>query len=92
MRKSDLIEIITEKIGHLPCKVVGEAVKMVFELMGETLSNGERIEIRGFGSFAPRYRPACVARNPKTGEQIMTEGGYTVRFRPGKELRERVNN
>ena len=91
MIKSDLIKTITNKQCHLSYKVVESAVKEVFEMMGDALANGERIEIRGFGSFSLRYRASRGARNPKTGELITVFGKYAVHFKPGKALRERVN-
>ena len=59
--------------------------------MGDTLSNGDRIEIRGFGSFSLHYRPPRKAHNPKTGEKLMTEPKHAAHFKPGKELRDQIN-
>ena len=58
---------------------------------GDALARGERIEIRGFGSFSLHYRAPRIGRNPKTGEQVALAGKYVPHFKPGKELRERVN-
>lgn len=91
MTKSELMSILTEKQCHLSYKVIENAVKEVFDLMSNALQHGERIEIRGFGSFSLRYRVARDARNPKTGELVITMSKYAVHFKPGKELRERVN-
>jgi integration host factor subunit beta len=91
MTKSELIEIIARKQKHLPTKDVELAVKYLLELMSSSLSNGERIEIRGFGSFSLHYRPPRMGRNPKTGEAVALSGKYVPHFKPGKELRERVN-
>jgi len=91
MTKSELISILTEKQHHLSSKIVENVVKEVFDFMSHALEHGERIEIRGFGSFSLRYRPARDARNPKTGELVTTFSKYAVHFKPGKELRERVN-
>ncbi len=60
--------------------------------MSEALIHGQRIEIRGFGSFSLHYRPPRNAHNPKTGEKVVTEAKYSPHFKPGKELRERVNS
>ena len=60
-------------------------------MMVETLEKSERIEIRGFGSFSLHYRPARKGRNPKTGEPVVLPEKYVPHFKPGKELRERVN-
>jgi integration host factor subunit beta len=85
------MSILTEKQNHLSYKIVESAVKEVFEMMSNALENGERIEIRDFGSFSLRYRSARGARNPKTGELVTTLSKYAIHFKPGKELRERVN-
>ena len=92
MTKSELIETIARKQEHLPAKDVELAVKHVLELMSESLANGQRIEIRGFGSFSLHYRPPRMGRNPKTGEAVVLAGKHVPHFKPGKDLRERVNN
>jgi integration host factor, beta subunit len=66
-------------------------VKTIIEHMAQTLASGERIEIRGFGSFSLHYRAPRIGRNPKTGESVGLSGKYVPHFKPGKELRERVN-
>lgn len=91
MTKSELIEIIAHKQKHLPAKDVELAVKHLLELMSNALANGERIEIRGFGSFSLHYRPPRMGRNPKTGDSVALSGKYVPHFKPGKELREKVN-
>ncbi len=89
--KSELIEKIAQKQGHLQHKDIELSVKSVIEQMSDALSSGERIEIRGFGSFSLHFRPPRVGRNPKTGETVSLPGKYVPHFKPGKELRERVN-
>ena len=91
MTKSELIERIAAEQTQLSAKDVELAVKMILDHMAETLADGERIEIRGFGSFSLHYREARLGRNPKTGEKVELEGKYVPHFKPGKELRERVN-
>ncbi len=91
MTKSELIERIAAEQTQLSTKDVELAVKMILDHMAETLAEGERIEIRGFGSFSLHYREARLGRNPKTGEKVELEGKYVPHFKPGKELRERVN-
>ena len=91
MTKSELIEILADKLSHLSAKDVELAIKEILEMMAQTLSKGERIEIRGFGSFSLHYRAPRVGRNPKTGESVELAGKYVPHFKPGKELRERVN-
>jgi integration host factor subunit beta len=92
MIKSELISTLTEKQGHLSYKDIEKAVKETFDLMGKALAQGERIEIRGFGSFSLRYRASRDARNPRTGELIITKEKYAIHFKPGRQLKERVNN
>ena len=91
MTKSELIEIIASKQSQLSAKDVELAIKTLIELMSETLAAGERIEIRGFGSFSLHYRSPRIGRNPKTGESVGLAGKYVPHFKPGKELRDRVN-
>lgn len=91
MTKSELIEDIARDQPHLPQRDVDMAVKCMLEHMSEALSSGDRIEIRGFGSFSLHYRPPRQGRNPKTGESVALAGKYVPHFKPGKELRERVN-
>lgn len=91
MTRAELIDALAVRQPHIPIKLIEQAVKDIFEQMATALENGQRIEIRGFGSFALRHRPPRTARNPKTGEYVMTEEKYAPHFKPGKELRERVN-
>jgi len=91
MTKSELIERIAARQTQLSSKDVELAVKTIIEHMAQTLATGERIEIRGFGSFSLHYRAPRVGRNPKTGESVGLSGKYVPHFKPGKELRERVN-
>jgi integration host factor subunit beta len=92
MTKSELIESIARNQKHLPAKDVELAVKHILELMSESLASGERIEIRGFGSFSLHYRPPRMGRNPKTGDSVALAGKFVPHFKPGKDLRERVNS
>ena len=91
MTKSELIERISESQDQLSCRDVELAVKLMLEYMSQILSSGDRIEIRGFGSFSLHYREPRVGRNPKTGESVVLEGKYVPHFKPGKEMRDRVN-
>lgn len=91
MTKSELIERLAESMSHLSAKDVEVAIKEILEMMAQSLSKGERIEIRGFGSFSLHYRAPRTGRNPKTGEAVELSGKYVPHFKPGKELRERVN-
>lgn len=91
LTKSELIEIIARKQPHLAHKDVEMAVKTIVEEMSNALAGGERIEVRGFGSFSLHFRPPRVGRNPKTGESVALPGKYVPHFKPGKELRDSVN-
>ena len=91
MTKSELIERIATQQKQLSPKDVELAVKMIIEYMAQCLALGERIEIRGFGSFSLHFRPPRQGRNPKTGEAVALAGKYVPHFKPGKDLRERVN-
>ena len=90
MTKSELIEGISRKQKHLPSKDVELAVKHLLDLMSDSLAKGERIEIRGFGSFSLHFRPPRIGRNPKTGEEIPITARRVVTFRPGQKLKSRV--
>ncbi len=91
MTKSELIERIVAKQAQLSAKDVELAVKTILEHMSQTLASGNRIEIRGFGSFSLHYRAPRKGRNPKTGDAVQLAGKYVPHFKPGKEMRERVN-
>lgn len=91
MTKSELIEQLAEQHAHVPVKDVENAVKEILEQMAGSLSSSDRIEIRGFGSFSLHYRSPRTGRNPKTGETVELDGKHVPHFKPGKELRDRVN-
>ena len=91
MTKSELIERIVAHQGQLSSRDVELAIKTMLEQMAHALAAGDRIEIRGFGSFSLHYRAPRVGRNPKTGESVHLDGKYVPHFKPGKELRDRVN-
>ncbi|MBK1704677.1 integration host factor subunit beta [Halochromatium glycolicum] len=91
MMKSELIDILAREQNHLAYKDVELAVRCILEQMSAALASGERIEIRGFGSFSLHFRPPRVGRNPKTGDAVALSGKHVPHFKPGKELRDRVN-
>lgn len=91
MTKSELIDILAVKQPQLQPRDVELAVKELIEQMSAVLAAGERIEVRGFGSFSLHYRPPRVGRNPKTGAAVRVPDKYVPHFKPGKELRGRVN-
>lgn len=92
MTKSELIERIALSQDQLSAKDVELAVRMILERMTSALVANQRIEIRGFGSFSLHYRAPRVGRNPKTGDAVSLTGKYVPYFKPGKELRSRVND
>jgi integration host factor subunit beta len=92
MTKSELVDKIVEANGELTRKESEMVVNIVFDAMGDALRNGEKVEIRGFGSFTVRERDAREARNPKSGEIVNIPAKKTPFFKTGKELRERVDN
>jgi len=92
MTKSELIEALAREQNHLAYRDVELAVKSILEQMSHALASGGRIEVRGFGSFSLHYRPPRMGRNPKTGESVALSGKHVPHFKPGRELRERVNN
>lgn len=91
MTRSELIECIAELQPQLSIRDIELAVKAIIEKMSKALADGERVEIRGFGSFSLHYRGPRTGRNPKTGESVQLQAKYVPHFKPGKELRERVN-
>jgi|TARA_X000000950_G_scaffold152768_1_gene187802 integration host factor subunit beta len=96
MTKSELIERLVDAQARtqglqLTSKDVELAVKTILEQMARALAGGDRIEIRGFGSFSLHYRAPRIGRNPKTGESVGLAGKHVPHFKPGKELRDRVN-
>ncbi len=90
--KSQLISELGKKFPHLPEKDIALAVNQIIDHMSNVLSTGGRIEIRGFGSFNLHFRPPRRAHNPKTGEKLITSPKYATHFKPGKEMREKVNS
>lgn len=91
MTKSQLIERIAAKAPHLPPKRIEALVNAVFDQMTEALKEGERIELRGFGCFVVKSRPARLGRNPRTGQPVPLPPRRTLSFAAGKELRARIN-
>ncbi|MBW7859869.1 MAG: integration host factor subunit beta [Rhodocyclaceae bacterium] len=91
MTKSELIARLAGRFPQLVAKDADFAVKMVLDAMSEALARGDRIEIRGFGSFSLNYRPPRVGRNPKSGERVHVPEKFVPHFKAGKELRERVD-
>jgi len=90
INKKELIQIIANEQDQLPYKDIELSVKTIIESMMDSLRKGQRIEIRGFGSFCLRYRKSRIGRNPKSGESVDIEERYVPHFKPGKDLKERV--
>ena len=92
MTRADLINSLIARYRDIPPSQIDKSVREIFEQMIETLSQGERVEIRGFGSFEVRLREPRIAHNPKTGERVDLPARKVVHFKPGVELRNRVNS
>ena len=91
INKKDLIESISKDQDQLPQRDIDLAIKTIINSMLESLASGKRIEIRGFGSFALRYRKSRIGRNPKSGESVEIAERYVPHFKPGKKLKQKVN-
>ncbi|MGY0218958.1 integration host factor subunit beta [Endozoicomonadaceae bacterium StTr2] len=91
MTRSELIEQIAGLQPQLPQKDVELAVKGIIEYLTQALASGKRVEIRGFGSFSLHYRAPRLGRNPRTGTAVQLDERHVPHFKPGKELRDRVN-
>ena len=91
MTKSDLIDRLWTRFPQLGKEDARSAVTLIHDALTAALSRGDRIEIRGFGSFALTYRPPRTGRNPRSGEVVHVSGKHMPHFKPGKELRERVD-
>lgn len=92
MVKSEFIQELNRKMPEMPSKDMALALRCIIDWMEAALAEGERIEIRGFGSFHLRQMPPRLGRNPKTGEMVQLKERAFVRFKPGKEMRDRVNH
>lgn len=91
MTKSELIEQLSKQQSNLAFQDVELAVKCILEQMSQSLATNERIEVRGFGSFSLHHRKPRIGRNPKTGDAVSLTEKYVPHFKPGKELRDRVD-
>jgi integration host factor subunit beta len=91
MIKSELIDKISETNPHLLQRDIEKIVNVIFDEITEALARGERVELRGFGAFSVKHRPARTGRNPRTGETVDVEEKFVPFFKTGKELRERLN-
>ena len=92
MTRSDLIDALAARFPNLMVKDAEISVKEILDAIGNALARGDRVEIRGFGSFDLNHRPARTARNPKTGEKVQVPPKYAPHFKAGKEMRERIES
>ena len=92
MTKSEVIDLLARKQSHLSSKDVEWAVKIILEKMSDALATGNRIEVRGFGSFSLHHRGRRKGRNPKTGEKVNTPEKKTIHFKMAKEMFKKINN
>ncbi|MBV6656978.1 MAG: integration host factor subunit beta [Devosiaceae bacterium] len=91
MIKSELIQRITERNPHLFQRDIENVVAAILDSITDALARGDRVELRGFGAFSVKHRPARVGRNPRTGEQVHVDAKTVPFFKTGKEMRERLN-
>jgi len=92
MTKSELVEMITERQEGITRQEAEVVVNTIFAVIGDALATGDHVELRGFGSFTTKQRNARLGRNPKTGTSVMVPAKIVPHFKPGKELRERVDS
>ncbi|MEL6734489.1 MAG: integration host factor subunit beta [Pseudomonadota bacterium] len=92
MIKSELVQIIADRNPHLYQRDVENIVNAILEEIGEALSRGDRVELRGFGAFSVKSRDARLGRNPRTGEKVQVEAKAVPFFKTGKDLRDRLNS
>jgi len=92
MTKSELVEMITENQEGITRHEAEVVVNTIFSVIGDALGAGDHVELRGFGSFTTKQRNARLGRNPKTGDSVMVPAKTVPHFKPGKELRERVDS
>ncbi|MCB1456564.1 MAG: integration host factor subunit beta [Nitratireductor sp.] len=92
MIKSELVQAIAEQNPHLYQRDVENIVNAILDEITSALANGDRVELRGFGAFSVKNRPARLGRNPRTGDKVEVEEKWVPFFKTGKELRERLNN
>ncbi len=92
MTKSELIEMITEQQEGISRREAEIVMNTILSVIGDALASGDHVELRGFGSFTTKERNARVGRNPKTGDAVMVPAKIVPHFKPGKDLRERVDS
>ena len=90
MTRSDIVAAIAKRFPQLDARDAELSAKVILDALSHSIASGDKIELRGFGSFGISYRPPRIGRNPKTGVSVNVPGKYVPRFKAGKELRERV--
>ena len=90
MTRSKLIDMLARRKLHLSAPDIDMATRHLLEMLSCAMARGQRIEVRGFGAFTIRYRPARMARNPKTGDSILLRSRYVLHFKPGAGMRQRI--
>ncbi|MDQ6992931.1 MAG: integration host factor subunit beta [Mariprofundus sp.] len=92
MTKSELVELIAEQQLDISKREAEVVISTIFSVIGDALASGEHVELRGFGSFTTKARQARIGRNPKSGEAVAVAAKAVPHFKPGKEMRERVDH
>jgi integration host factor subunit beta len=91
MIKSELVQKLADENPNLFHRDIEKIVSILFEEIAESLARGERVELRGFGAFSVKHRPARVGRNPRSGQPVKIDEKFAPFFKAGKELRDRLN-
>ncbi|MEM8770074.1 MAG: integration host factor subunit beta [Pseudomonadota bacterium] len=91
MIKSELVQKLADENPNLFHRDIERIVSIIFDEITDSLARGDRVELRGFGAFSVKHRPARVGRNPRSGEAVQIEEKWTPFFKAGKELRDRMN-
>ena len=92
MTKGDIIEAVYEKLGGFSKKEVSELVDMVFDVMKDTLQQGDKVKVSGFGNFVVKHKNERIGRNPKTGEEITISSRRVLTFKPSQVLKKLLND
>ena len=91
MKRSELVDELAKKYPHLYHRDIEKVVDVFYSSIADALANGQRVELRGFGAFSIKERGPRIARNPKNGDRVAVSSRKTVYYKPGKELKERIN-
>ena len=91
MKRSELVDELAKEYPHLYHRDIEKVVDVFYSSIADALANGQRVELRGFGAFSIKERAPRIARNPKNGDRVAVSSKKTVYYKPGKELKERIN-